>query len=115
MTRDVDERLRPPDTYLEQQRKTVLLMAGFPVLLLLLTYALFLLFAGFTGTYYGNDPMTGYFIWAGDALARAWPFAIAGAILWFGIAYAFLPEHHRCGDGCAQGGARGRTQALQSA
>lgn len=69
--------------------KTVLLMAGFPVLLLLLTYALFLLFAGFTGTYYGNDPMTGYFIWAGDALAKAWPFAIAGAILWFGIAYAF--------------------------
>jgi heat shock protein HtpX len=69
--------------------KTVLLMAGFPVLLLLLTYALFLLYAGFTGTYYGNDPMTGYFIWAGDALARAWPYAIAGAILWFGIAYAF--------------------------
>lgn len=69
--------------------KTVLLMAGFPVLLLLLTYALFLLYAGFTGTYYGNDPTIGYFIWAGDALARAWPFAIAGAILWFGIAYAF--------------------------
>ncbi|MBL8545311.1 MAG: M48 family metallopeptidase [Hyphomonadaceae bacterium] len=69
--------------------KTVLLMAGFPVLLLLLTYALFLLFAGLTGTYYGNDPMTGYFIWAGDALAEAWPFAIAGSILWFGIAYAF--------------------------
>lgn len=69
--------------------KTVLLMAGFPVLLLLLTYALFLLFAGLSGTYYGNDPMTGYFIWAGDALAHAWPFAIAGAILWFGIAYAF--------------------------
>ncbi|ANP44636.1 M48 family metallopeptidase [Candidatus Viadribacter manganicus] len=69
--------------------KTVLLMAGFPVLLLLLTYALFLLFAGLTGTYYGNDPMTGYFMWAGDALAQAWPYAIAGAILWFGIAYAF--------------------------
>ena len=63
--------------------KTVLLMAGFPVLLLLLTYALFLLFAGLTGTYYGNDPMTGYFMWAGDALAKAWPYAIAGAILWF--------------------------------
>lgn len=69
--------------------KTVLLMAGFPVLLLLLIYGLFLLFAGLTGTYYGNDPMTGYFIWAGDALAQAWPLAIAGAILWFGIAYAF--------------------------
>ena len=69
--------------------KTVLLMAGFPVLLLLLTYALFLLFAGLTGTFVGNDPTIGYFIWAGDALADAWPFAIAGAILWFGIAYAF--------------------------
>ena len=69
--------------------KTGLLMAGFPVLLLLLMYGLFLLFAGLTGTYYGNDPMTGYFMWAGDALAKAWPYAIAGAILWFGIAYAF--------------------------
>lgn len=72
--------------------KTVLLMAGFPVLLLFLTYALFLLFAGLTGTYYGNDPTTGYFIWAGEALAQAWPFAIAGAILWFGIAYAFYQQ-----------------------
>jgi heat shock protein HtpX len=69
--------------------KTVLLMAGFPVLLLLLTYGLFLLFAGFAGMSVGNDPVVGYFIWAGDALARSWPYAIAGAILWFGIAYAF--------------------------
>lgn len=69
--------------------KTVLLMAGFPVLLLLLTYALFLLFAGFTGMSVGPDPTAGYFIWAGQALAQSWPFAIAGAILWFGIAYAF--------------------------
>ncbi len=69
--------------------KTVLLMAGFPVLLLLLTYALFLLFAGFTGSATGPDAVAGYFIWAGEALAQAWPFAIAGAILWFGIAYAF--------------------------
>src|SRR5690606_26946465 len=64
-------------------------MAGFPFLLLLLTYALFLLFAGFAGMSVGNDPVAGYFIWAGEALAQAWPFAIAGAILWFGIAYAF--------------------------
>jgi heat shock protein HtpX len=69
--------------------KTVLLMAGFPVLLLLLTYALFLLFAGFAGASSGSDEVLGYFIWAGQALAQAWPFAIAGAILWFGIAYAF--------------------------
>ncbi len=69
--------------------KTVLLMAGFPVLLILLTYGLFLLFAGFSGMSVGPDPVAGYFIWAGQALAQAWPFAIAGAILWFGIAYAF--------------------------
>jgi heat shock protein HtpX len=69
--------------------KSVLLMAGFPVLLLLLTYGLFLLFAGFSGYSSGPDPVAGYFIWAGEALAQAWPFAIAGAILWFGIAYAF--------------------------
>jgi heat shock protein HtpX len=69
--------------------KTVLLMAGFPILLLLLLYALFLLFAGFSGVSVGPDPVAGPFIWAGDALAEAWPFAVAGAILWFGIAYAF--------------------------
>lgn len=67
--------------------KTALLMAGFPVLLLLLTYGLFLLYAGFTGTFVGNDPVAGYFIWAADALAGAWPFAIIGAGVWFAIAY----------------------------
>jgi heat shock protein HtpX len=69
--------------------KTVLLMLGFPVLLLLLTYALFLLFAGFSGASMGKEATMGPFVWAADALAQAWPFAIAGAILWFGIAYAF--------------------------
>ena len=69
--------------------KSVLLMAGFPVLLLLLLYALFLFFAGLSGASVGPDPVAGYFIWASEALAQAWPFAIAGAILWFGIAYAF--------------------------
>ena len=69
--------------------KTVLLMAGFPVLLLLLTYALFLLFAGFSGETAAGGGALGPFVWAADALAQAWPFAIAGAILWFGIAYAF--------------------------
>jgi heat shock protein HtpX len=69
--------------------KSVLLMAGFPVLLLLLLYALFLLFAGLSGASLGPDPVSGYFVWAADAVAKAWPFAVAGAILWFGIAYAF--------------------------
>ena len=65
-------------------------MAGFPVLLLLLTYALFLLFAGFSGAIIGQG-RDRRAISSGrrDALAQAWPFAIAGAILWFGIAYAF--------------------------
>ncbi len=69
--------------------KSVLLMAGFPVLLLLLSYGLFLLFAGLSGASIGEDEIAGPFLWAADALARAWPFAIAGAIFWFGIAYAF--------------------------
>jgi heat shock protein HtpX len=69
--------------------KSLLLMAGFPVLLLLVSYGLFLLFAGLTGASLGPDPMAGPFLWAADALTRAWPFAIAGAIFWFGIAYAF--------------------------
>jgi heat shock protein HtpX len=53
------------------------------------TYALLLLLAGFSGASSGPDPVAGYFIWAGQELAQAWPFAIAGALLWFGIAYAF--------------------------
>lgn len=69
--------------------KTVLLMAGFPVLLLLLTYALFLLFAGFSGMTVGNDEVAGYFIWAGQALVQSWPFALIGAGVWFTIAYFF--------------------------
>ena len=53
---------------------TVLLMAGFPVLLILLTYGLFLLYAGLTGmSVAGVDPISGPFVWAGDALVHAWP------------------------------------------
>ncbi|MGE0595078.1 MAG: M48 family metallopeptidase [Hyphomonadaceae bacterium] len=70
--------------------KSVLLMAGFPLLLILLTYGLFLLFAGLSGaTVPGVDPMMGPFVWAADALAQAWPYALVGAGLWFAIAYAF--------------------------
>jgi heat shock protein HtpX len=70
--------------------KSVLLMAGFPVLLILIIYALFLLFAGLSGaTVDGVDPMLGPFVWAGDALVRAWPYALIGAFVWFAIAYAF--------------------------
>lgn len=70
--------------------KSVLLMAGFPILLILLTYALFLLFAGLSGaTIPGVDPLLGPFVWAGDALAQSWPFALIGAFVWFAIAYLF--------------------------
>ena len=72
--------------------KSVLLMAGFPVLLLLLTYGLFLLYAGLTGTYYGNQPTIGYFIWAGDALARrTFRFSIVYLSLLFA---ALLVDHY---------------------
>jgi heat shock protein HtpX len=70
--------------------KSLLLMAGFPLLLILLLYGLFLLYAGFAGeTVQGVDPMVGAFVWAGDALMRSWPYALVGAGVWFAIAYAF--------------------------
>ncbi|MES1201695.1 MAG: M48 family metallopeptidase [Pseudomonadota bacterium] len=68
--------------------KSVLLLLGFPVLLIVLTYGLFLLYAGFSGV--GNYDAYGdgaAFVWAGDALLKAWPFALAGAGVWFAIAY----------------------------
>ncbi|MBI3437307.1 MAG: M48 family metallopeptidase [Proteobacteria bacterium] len=65
-------------------------MAGFPVLLVLVEYALFLLYAGFAGVgdknYQGD---AGMFVWAGNMLVQSWPFAIVGAAIWFGIAYFF--------------------------
>lgn len=68
--------------------RSVLLMAGFPVLLVLVEYALFLLYAGFAGVgdknYQGD---AGMFVWAGNMLVQSWPFAIIGAAIWFGIAY----------------------------
>jgi heat shock protein HtpX len=70
--------------------KSVLLMAGFPLLLIVLTYGLFLLFAGVVEPYVpGVDPSMAPFVWAADALAQAWPYALVGAGLWFAIAYAF--------------------------
>jgi heat shock protein HtpX len=70
--------------------RSALLMAGFPLLLVLVEYALFLLYAGFAGEgVKGADALSGMFIWAGDMLVQSWPFAIVGALLWFGVAYAF--------------------------
>lgn len=68
--------------------KSLLLLAGFPVLLGVLTYALFLLFAGVVGVDPGaGAPIVDPFLWAAQALTRAWPFALIGAALWFAIAY----------------------------
>ncbi len=68
--------------------RSVLLMGGFPVLLVLVEYALFLMYAGIAGVgdkNYGGD--AGMFVWAGDMLVQSWPFAILGAAIWFGVAY----------------------------
>lgn len=70
--------------------KSVLLLAGFPVLLLLLMYALFLLYAGVVGDYggaYAANGIASPFLWAASSLTQAWPFALGGAGAWFTVAY----------------------------
>lgn len=68
--------------------KSVALLAGFPLLLLVLTYGLFLLFAGLGGFAEG-DSLGGPFIWAAHEMARSWPFALIGAGVWFTLAFFF--------------------------
>ena len=67
--------------------RSLVLLAGFPVLLVLLMYGLFLLFAAFAIPNQGRLDVL--LIWAADALVHAWPFALVAAGLWFAIAYAF--------------------------
>ena len=67
--------------------RSLMLLAGFPILLLTLTYGLFLLFAGLMGA--GENDVAGPFIWAGEQMAASWPFALIGAGVWFVIAYLF--------------------------
>ncbi|MFZ4121990.1 MAG: M48 family metallopeptidase [Caulobacterales bacterium] len=70
--------------------KSLLLLGGFPVLLILLIYALFLLYAGMALAGGVGDPsMLNPLRWAGERLAVSWPYALVGAGLWFAIAYAF--------------------------
>src|SRR3972149_600428 len=88
--------------------RSALLLAGFPVLLLLLTYALFLLFGSLSG--YGGENVVGPFVWAAHEMSRAWPFALAGAATWFAIAYLF---HQKIID--ASVGARGVTRKEEPA
>jgi heat shock protein HtpX len=65
--------------------KSVLLLAGFPLLLLLLMYGLFLLAVGLGGDWSGGAEQP--FLIAASMMAQSWPFALIGAGLWFVIAY----------------------------
>ncbi len=70
--------------------KSLLLLAGFPVLLMLLTYALFLLYAGLVAAGGYDAAVTANpFVWAAERLATSWPYAVVAACLWFVIAYLF--------------------------
>jgi heat shock protein HtpX len=65
--------------------KSLLLLAGFPVLLLLLMYAGALLWAGVTaadGASLG-DP----FLAAADSMTQFWPYAYGAAGVWFAVAF----------------------------
>ena len=64
--------------------KSVILLAGFPVLLLLLTYGLSVGYVALTGVY--DSPGEGLLL-ALDHMKRLWPFAILGAGVWFIIAW----------------------------
>lgn len=64
--------------------KSVLLMAGFPVLLLLLMYGLSV---GYVGVTTPIDTLEQGLVLAADHLARIWPFAFLAAGVWFLIAW----------------------------
>lgn len=64
--------------------KSVLLLAGFPVLLLLLMYGLSVGYVGLTQNIYSVDQGL---ILALDHMGRIWPFAFLGAGVWFAIAW----------------------------
>ena len=64
--------------------KSALLLAGFPVLLLILLYGLSVGYVGLTQEIYGAAEGLAL---AGDHLRRLWPFAFAGAGVWFAIAW----------------------------
>lgn len=64
--------------------KSVLLLAGFPVLLLFLMYGLSVGYVGLTAPI---DNLGEGFVLAFEHLKRIWPFAFIGAGLWFAIAW----------------------------
>ncbi|WP_428408260.1 M48 family metallopeptidase [Hyphococcus sp.] len=64
--------------------KSVVLLAGFPVLLLLLMYGLSV---GYVGLVEPIDSVGEGMVLAFDHMKRLWPFALLGAGLWFVIAF----------------------------
>lgn len=64
--------------------KSVVLLAGFPVLLLLLLYGLSVGYVGLTQEVFSLGQGL---VLALDHMARIWPFALIGAAVWFGIAW----------------------------
>lgn len=64
--------------------KSVVLLAGFPVLLLLLLYGLSV---GYVGMTEPVDNVGEGMVLALDHMTRVWPFALLGAALWFAIAW----------------------------
>jgi len=66
--------------------KSVLLLAGFPLLLLILMYGLAVGFVGLTE--YVSSLEEGLLL-AFDYMGRTWPFAFVGAGVWFLIAWGF--------------------------
>ena len=65
--------------------KSVLLLAGFPILLLFLLFGLSLVFV--SATEIVTSVPEGIEM-ALDAVQRSWPFALVGALVWFVIAFA---------------------------
>ena len=64
--------------------KSVLLLAGFPLLLLVLMYGLCV---GYVGLAYEIGSVEEGLLFARDQLLRIWPFAFLGAGVWFAIAW----------------------------
>ncbi|MEL6359824.1 MAG: M48 family metallopeptidase [Pseudomonadota bacterium] len=65
--------------------KSILLLAGFPILLLMVTFALCLLLVGAGASF--DSPQEGVAA-AFEQFAQVWPFAILAALVWFAIAWA---------------------------
>ena len=82
--------------------KSVLLLAGFPLLLCVLIYGLILLTAGISGQFYSLPEAI---IASWDMFLQSWPLALIGAGLWFVIAGLFHQQMIN-----AATGARGLTR-----